>query len=84
VEGNITGPTTLPFNQTSYVCHWKLEPPENMISQFNGTDGLTLTLQVTGNLGGYDNENIRRNCFSSQYIELHGKRYYFIFYSRLL
>nr|XP_012218853.1 PREDICTED: cubilin-like [Linepithema humile] len=70
LEGNITGPTTLPFNQTSYVCNWKLEPPENMISLSNDT-GLTLTIKVTGNLGGHESENnIKRNCFFPQYIEL--------------
>jgi len=78
VEGNLTGPTTLPFNQTSYVCHWKLQPPENMIGQFNGT-GLTLTLRVIGNMSGHES-NIKKKCFSTQYIELHGKRYHFIFY----
>lgn len=84
LEGNITGPTTLPFNQTSYVCHWKLEPPENMISLSNDT-GLTLTIKVTGNLGGHESENnIKRNCFFPQYIELQGKRYDLIFLFSLI
>ncbi|XP_039305004.1 cubilin isoform X2 [Solenopsis invicta] len=71
IEGNITGPTKLPFNQSSYICHWKLEPPENMVAS---TDGLTLSLKVTGILGGPSyrefSNHIRRQCIYPQYIEL--------------
>lgn len=70
IKGNITGPTNLPFNQSSFVCNWKLMPPENMISN----NSLTMTIKVTGLLGGPERTNIiRRNCIYPQYIELHGK-----------
>lgn len=73
VEGNITGPTSLPFNQSSYVCHWRLEPPENMIVP--GADSLfTLTIKLTGHFSGPERASIiRKNCIYPQYIEIHGK-----------
>ncbi|XP_012062648.1 PREDICTED: cubilin [Atta cephalotes] len=72
IEGNITGPTSPPFNQSSYVCNWKLEPPENMISSVGDTR-LTLTIKVTGILGGSEHSQIiRRSCIYPQYIEIHG------------
>jgi len=73
VEGNITGPTSLPFNQSSYVCHWRLEPPENMIASV-ADSGLTLTIKVSGFLGGPERIAFsRRNCIYPQYIEVQGK-----------
>ncbi|EZA59389.1 Cubilin [Ooceraea biroi] len=79
--GNITGPRSLPFNESSYVCNWKLEPPESMIDLANNT-GLTLTIKVSGFLGRTDNAAVQsynlihfrtyspRNCFIPQYIVL--------------
>ncbi|XP_071569184.1 cubilin isoform X2 [Temnothorax nylanderi] len=71
VQGNITGPTIPPFNQSSYACHWKLLPPENMISPV-GDSRLTMTMKVTGLLGGpeWRASIIRRNCIYPQYIEV--------------
>ncbi|TGZ53188.1 Cubilin [Temnothorax longispinosus] len=70
VQGNITGPTIPPFNQSSYVCHWKLLPPENMISPV-GDSRLTMTMKVIGLLGGPERSSIiRRNCIYPQYIEV--------------
>ncbi|KAL0113327.1 hypothetical protein PUN28_012468 [Cardiocondyla obscurior] len=70
-SGNITGPTSLPFNQSSYVCHWKLEPPDNMIIPFTN-NRLTLTIKITGILGGSERAFIRKNCIYSQYVEVQG------------
>lgn len=42
----------MPFNETSFFCNWKLEPPEHMINLANVT-GLTLTIKFTGSLGDY-------------------------------
>lgn len=75
VGGNITGPTNRPFNETSYVCHWTLEPP-NMFGSANNS--LTMTLKVSGYLGGENVSNTRRNCGSHQYIGLLGKIRYFL------
>ncbi|XP_050461753.1 cubilin-like [Cataglyphis hispanica] len=71
LEGNITGPTSLPFNQTSYVCYWTLEPPENMIGSIYD-NRTTLTIKVTGYLGRSENHAniVRRNCIYNQFIEL--------------
>ncbi|XP_011637168.1 cubilin-like [Pogonomyrmex barbatus] len=70
VEGNLTGPTNLPFNETSFVCHWRLQPPEYMISLINSS-GLTLSVRVIGFLGGPEYAIIRINCIYPQYIEIH-------------
>lgn len=74
LEGNITGPTSLPFNQTSYACYWILEPPESMVGSISD-NRLTLTIKVTGYLGRSENRAgiIRKNCIRPQFIELQGK-----------
>lgn len=75
LEGVITGPTNLPFNETSYVCYWTLEPPENMISSANDSS-MTMTIKVNGYLGGFESRSTnKKNCLSSQFqlIELEGK-----------
>lgn len=74
LEGNITGPTSLPFNQSSYACYWILEPPESMVGS-TYDNRLTLTIKVTGYLGRFDNRAsiIRKNCILPQFIELQGK-----------
>lgn len=81
LEGNITGPTSLPFNQSSYVCNWILEPPENMVGPIYD-NRLTLTIKVTGYLGRFENRPgiIRKNCIVPQFIKLQGKikKYYSI------
>ncbi|EFN66210.1 Cubilin [Camponotus floridanus] len=71
LEGNITGPTSLPFNQTSYVCYWILEPPESMVGSIYD-NRLTLTIKVTGYLGRSENRLgiIRKRCIFPQFIEL--------------
>lgn len=73
LEGNITGPTSLPFNQSSYVCFWTLEPPESMTTIYDNR--LTLTIKVVGYLGRSENRVnlIRENCIYPKYIELLGK-----------
>jgi len=79
IAGNITSPSGLPFNESSYVCNWKLEPPESMIDLANNT-GLTMTIKIIGFLSGSNNvqdlmmRSMPRNCLLPQYIELQGKR----------
>ncbi|XP_014475365.1 PREDICTED: cubilin [Dinoponera quadriceps] len=67
-EGNITGPVNLPFNESSYICNWKLSQPFEYLSRSDGNTSKTLTLKVTGNFGG--SEAFRGNCIFPQYIEL--------------
>ncbi|KAH0948163.1 hypothetical protein HN011_006977 [Eciton burchellii] len=75
IAGNITSPSGLPFNESSYVCNWKLEPPESMIDLANNT-GLTMTIKIIGFLSGSNNvqdlmmRSMPRNCLLPQYIEL--------------
>ncbi|XP_066598353.1 cubilin-like [Prorops nasuta] len=61
-EGRLSVPSTLPFNETSYYCLWKLEPPENFISSTNDT-GLTLSLKISGALG---NRKSSTYCYNAQ------------------
>ncbi|XP_029168402.1 cubilin-like [Nylanderia fulva] len=70
LEGNITTPTSLPFNQTSFVCYWKLEPPENMIGSIYD-NRMTLSIKIMGYLSRSDNVSIiRRDCIYPIYVEL--------------
>lgn len=71
LDGNITGPVNLPFNETSYICHWTLEPPEYLMNSVNDT-GVTLTLEVTGDLGATNSSSFSIPCEFPQYIELSG------------
>lgn len=71
LEGNITGPTSQPFNESSYVCNWRLVSPEYAVKLDNNTS-MTLMIKVTGYLGGYRTTS-GRNCILTQYLELRGK-----------
>jgi len=80
IAGNITSPSGLPFNESSYVCNWKLEPPESMIDLANNT-GLTMTIKIIRFLSGSNSvvqdlmmRSMPRNCLLPQYIELQGKK----------
>ncbi|EFN89302.1 Cubilin, partial [Harpegnathos saltator] len=80
-EGNITGPTTRPFNESSYICNWKLVSPlyrfiPGNLAHFTNiantaNNNFTLTIKVVGDLGEFE-ISPRGKCIYPEYIELHG------------
>ncbi|CAK9795155.1 Cubn [Anthophora quadrimaculata] len=71
VRGNISGPAVQPFNESSYFCQWDVNAPESIMNNINNT-GLTLTLMVTGMIGGIRGHTFSKHCYSHQYISLTG------------
>lgn len=72
VKGNLSAPTAPPFNESSYFCSWSMEAPESMTNNENSTE-VTLSLKVTGNVGGTARYSFSRFCYNYQYISLSGK-----------
>ena len=72
VRGNVSAPTARPFNESSYFCSWSIEAPESITNNENST-GVTLSIKVTGNVGGTARYSFSRFCYNYQYISLAGK-----------
>ncbi|KOC70062.1 Cubilin [Habropoda laboriosa] len=71
VKGKLSGPTVRPFNESSYYCQWDVKAPQSMVNNTNNT-GLTLSLSVTGMVGGLRGYAYTKYCYNYQYISLTG------------
>ena len=70
-SGNLYGPTIPPFNESSFVCEWKLRAPDTMLDRHNRT-GTTLTVSIFGFIG--NGANTERSCSQrSKYIQVSGE-----------
>lgn len=80
IEGNITLPTSLPFNETSYFCSWTFKPPEYINgSATDNSTGVTLTIKVSSNFQNSPAEEVHSHLDTcspplTQFIELSGKK----------
>ncbi|KAG7199007.1 hypothetical protein KM043_013159 [Ampulex compressa] len=70
-QGVITPPQTLPFNASSFFCQWSLQPPESLTSMDNDT-GLTLSVKVSGYVGGHEGYFHSKYCVYPQFISVTG------------
>ncbi|KZC14141.1 Cubilin [Dufourea novaeangliae] len=69
VKGDLTAPIVQPFNASSYYCVWRMEAPDSLVNNGNN-NGLTLTIMVTGFVGGVRGYVYTRFCYNFQYISL--------------
>lgn len=72
MKGNLSAPRELPFNESSYFCQWIIKPPESLLS--NNNTGVTLSIMVTGVIGGIRGLAFTKLCFNNQYISLKGNK----------
>ncbi|XP_054002675.1 cubilin [Hylaeus anthracinus] len=71
VNGSLSAPRVRPFNESSYYCLWNVDAPESMLTNGNNT-GLTMSLKVSGYVGGLPSFVNPRFCYTHQYISLSG------------
>ncbi|XP_076628821.1 cubilin [Colletes latitarsis] len=69
VNGTLQPPSVRPFNESSYYCTWSIEAPKSMVAYGNDI-GLTLSIRVTGFVGGMPSSIHQRICYNYQYIML--------------
>lgn len=78
LKGSLSVPNTRPFNETSFYCQWRMEPPEEIL-HFENQTGLTMTLKVSGIIG--DTRQATRNClFYQQYVRVTGLFFPVVYY----
>ncbi|XP_029048305.2 cubilin isoform X2 [Osmia bicornis bicornis] len=71
VNGTLSGPKTAPFNESSYFCQWSIEAPESLANNTNNT-GVTLSVKVTGIVGGSRGYIFTKFCYNNPHISLTG------------
>ncbi|XP_012136673.2 cubilin [Megachile rotundata] len=71
MNGTLSAPKTAPFNESSYFCQWSIEAPESLVNNTNNT-GVTLSVKVTGLIGGLRDSVFTKHCYYHQYISLTG------------